>query len=69
MYPVAIQTELIEAFFAPWHDLVSRKAFLNAARVAPFIATLVFATRAWKSDMPKLMVAYHLRRAVACTEF
>jgi aminoglycoside phosphotransferase (APT) family kinase protein len=59
-----IQTALIEAFFEPWHDLVSREAFLNAARVAPFIATLSFAARAWNHDARRLMVAYHLRRAV-----
>jgi thiamine kinase-like enzyme len=63
-----IQTELIEAFFEPWHDLVSREAFLNAARVAPFVATLVFAARAWNHDPRKLMVAYHLRRAARVTK-
>ncbi len=62
-----IQAELIAAFFAPWQDQVSREQFFQAARVAPFIATLVFAARAWQHEIPKIpfMVAYHLRRAVS----
>jgi thiamine kinase-like enzyme len=65
------QTELIEAFFEPWQDLVSREAFKKAARVAPFVATLVFATRAWKRKTQKtaFMVAFHLRRAVQHADF
>jgi Phosphotransferase enzyme family len=60
---LAIQTELIEAFFEPWQDQVSRESFFKAARVAPFVATLVFAARAWEHDTKGLMAAYHLRRA------
>ncbi len=64
IYPArVIQTELIEAFFMPWQELVSREAFNNAARVAPFIATLVFTARAWQRKTQKFMVAYHLGRA------
>ncbi len=64
-----IQIELIETFFAPWQNLVSRETFLNAAKVAPLVATLVFAARAWQRETPKVpfMVAYHLRRAVYLT--
>jgi thiamine kinase-like enzyme len=64
-----IQTELIEAFFAPWQEQVSRESFFKATKVAPFVGTLVFAARALERDVPKLMVAYHLRRAVQISRF
>jgi thiamine kinase-like enzyme len=61
-----IKDNLIEAFFQAWQDQVSRESFFKASRIAPFIATLVVATRALqrKTQEAPFMVAYHLRRAV-----
>ena len=65
-----IENALTEAFYELWQDQISRESFFAAARVAPLIATLVFAARAWQRETQKapFMVAYHLKRAVKMIE-
>jgi hypothetical protein len=61
-----IELDLISAFYEPWRDQVPKDSFFAAARVAPFVATLVFAARAWERESFKapFLVGYHLKRAV-----
>ena len=65
-----IENALTTAFFEPWQFQVARDSFFATARVAPFIATLVFAARAWgrETHNQPFMVAYHLKQAVNMIE-